>query len=201
MGKTKSAGKDRIKLAHWRQACREVLPVIKFSKNLLFNPAKIQAFGIRCSFNNIAKILNAFNCKWTVVTIDSAAEGSTLLTFIKNQGLECFTKPRADGCLEVSAVIQYSSLEEFLNKAAKNVSASVAAETVSQSVNRSKNKGKAVAVGAQASIDTLIDRGSEWLLGSTKAKAAKIVVNTVKSTFSFTFGISIEALFSRHHSR
>lgn len=91
--------------------------MIKFSKNLLFNPAKIQAFGIRCSFNNIAKILNAFNCKWAVVTIDSAAEGSTLLTFIKNQGLECFTKPRADGCLEVSAVIQYSSLEEFLNKA------------------------------------------------------------------------------------
>lgn len=56
--------------------------MIKFSKNLLFNPAKIQAFGIRCSFNNIAKILNAFNCKWAVVTIDSAAEGSTLLTFI-----------------------------------------------------------------------------------------------------------------------
>lgn len=33
------------------------------------------------------------------------------------------------------------------------------------------------------------------------AKAAKIIVKTVKNTFSFTFGISIETLFSRHHSR
>ena len=91
--------------------------MIKFSKNLLFNPAKIQAFGIKCSFNNIVKVMNAFNCEWAVVTIDSVVEGSALLTFIKNQGLECFSKPRADGHVEVSAVIQSSSLEEFLSEA------------------------------------------------------------------------------------
>ncbi len=83
----------------------------------------------------------------------------------------------------------------------KNVGVSTAAETISQNINRSKSKGKTAAVGAQAAIDTLVDRGSEWLVGSTKAKAAKIIVKTVKNTFSFTFGISIETLFSRHHSR
>ena len=83
----------------------------------------------------------------------------------------------------------------------KNVAVSTVAETISQNINRSKSKGKTAAVGVQAAIDTLVNRGSEWLVGSTKAKAAEIIVNTVKNTFSFTFGISIEALFSRHHSR
>ena len=83
----------------------------------------------------------------------------------------------------------------------KNVGVSTVAETINQNINRSKSKGKTAAVGAQAAIDTLVDRGSAWLVGSTKAKAAKIIVKTVKNTFSFTFGISIETLFSRHHSR
>ena len=45
------------------QACGEVLCVIKFTKNLLFNPAEIRISGIRCNFNNIAKISTIFDFK------------------------------------------------------------------------------------------------------------------------------------------
>lgn len=58
--------------------------MIKFTKNLLFNPAEICISGIRCNFDNIAKISTIFDFKWTEVTIDSVKEGSSLLEFVSN---------------------------------------------------------------------------------------------------------------------
>ena len=86
----------------------------------------------------------------------------------------------------------------------KNVGVSILAESVSQSNSNSKKAGKTAAIGTQATIDTLIDKGVGYLLRGTKAKAAKAakaVVRTVQQSFSFTFGLTIETLFSRSNSR
>lgn len=93
--------------------------MIRFSKNLFLNPASIQISGIPCSSNNIVKILNAFNCKWILATVDSAAEESALLTSIRDEGLTCFVKPRSAKFAEISAVIPHAAFEDFLNKAIK----------------------------------------------------------------------------------
>ena len=57
--------------------------MIKFSKMFFTNPAKIWISNIKCSFNNVVKIIKVFNCEWMTMTIDSIAEGSALLTFPK----------------------------------------------------------------------------------------------------------------------
>ena len=54
--------------------------MIKFSKMFFTNPAKIWISTIKCSFNNVVKIIKVFNCEWMTMTIDSIAEGSALLT-------------------------------------------------------------------------------------------------------------------------
>ena len=101
------------------QACGEVLLVIRFSKQFWLNPAKIWVSGIRCSFNNIVKISSVFDLKWIVVTIDSVTEGSSLLTFVKDQGLKYFARPCSIGYVEMSAVVPYPLFEDFLDKAIK----------------------------------------------------------------------------------
>ena len=93
--------------------------MIKFSKNLLLNPAEIRISGIKCSFNNIVKISTVFEFKWIVVTIDSVTEGSSLLTLVKDQGLKYFERPRSAGYVEISAVVPYLLFEDFLDKAIK----------------------------------------------------------------------------------
>ena len=93
--------------------------MIKFSKNLLLNPAEIRISGIKCSFNNIVKISNVFEFKWIVVTIDSVTEGSSLLTLVKDQRLKYFERPRSAGYVEISAVVPYLLFEDFLDKAIK----------------------------------------------------------------------------------
>lgn len=93
--------------------------MIKFSKNLLLNPAEIRISGIKCSFNNIVKISTVFEFKWIVVTIDSVKEESSLLTLVKDQGLKYFERPRSAGYVEISAVIPYLLFEDFLDKAIK----------------------------------------------------------------------------------
>ena len=93
--------------------------MIKFTKNLLLNPAEIRISGIKCSFNNIVKISTVFDFKWIVVTIDSVTEGSSLLTLVKNQGLKYFARPRSAGYVEISAVVPYPLFEDFLDKAIK----------------------------------------------------------------------------------
>lgn len=91
--------------------------MIRFSKQLWLNPAKIWISGIRCSFNNIVKISTVFDFKWVAVTIDSVAEGSSLLEFVKDQGLKYCASPRSGGYAEISAVVPYPLFEDFLDKA------------------------------------------------------------------------------------
>lgn len=93
--------------------------MIRFTKNFLLNPAEIRISGIRCSFNNIVKISTVFDFEWIAVTIDSVAEGSLLLEFVKDQGLKYFASPRSNGYAEISAVVPYSLLEDFLDKSIK----------------------------------------------------------------------------------
>ena len=91
--------------------------MIRFSKSLFVNPAKIWISGIECNFNNIAKIVNVFDCEWIAVTIDSVIEGSSLLTLMKDQGLKYFVRHRAADYVEVSAVIPHTLFEVILKKA------------------------------------------------------------------------------------
>ena len=93
--------------------------MIRFSKQLWLNPAKIWISGIRCSFNNIVKISTVFDFKWIAVTIDSVAEGSSLSEFVKDQGLKYCASPRSGGYAEISAVVPYPLFDDFLDKAIK----------------------------------------------------------------------------------
>ena len=79
----------------------------------------------------------------------------------------------------------------------KNVGVSIVAERFSQSNSNSKSIGKTAAIGTQAAIDTLIDKGAGYLLRGTKAKVAIAVVRTVRQTFSFAFGLTIEGVFKK----
>lgn len=89
----------------------------RLSKRFLLNPAKIRVSGIECSFNNIVKILDALNCKLTLVTFDSITKDSSLLTLIKDWGLKCFVKSRSAEYAEISAAVPDTLLKDFLNKA------------------------------------------------------------------------------------
>jgi len=91
--------------------------MIRFSKLLWLNPAKIWVSGIRCSFNNIVQITNVFDCKWVVVTMEPIKKESSLLTLIKKQGLKYFVKPCSAEYVEITAVIPYTRFEDFLDKA------------------------------------------------------------------------------------
>ena len=93
--------------------------MIKFTKNLLLNPAEIRISNINCSFNNIVKIASLFDFKWIIVTIDSVTEDSLLLTLVKNQGLKFFVKPRSPGLVEISTVAPYTLFSTFLDGAIK----------------------------------------------------------------------------------
>ena len=86
-------------------------------------------------------------------------------------------------------------------KIAKNVVVSTAAEVFSQRNDKNKSIGKTATIGVQTSIDTLIDSGTTYLLRGTKAKIATAVVRTVQQAFTFTFGFTIEKLFSRNNIR
>ena len=83
--------------------------MIKISKKLLLNPARIRVSGIKCNFENIAKIAGFFDCKWVVVTID--------YLLVKDKGLRYFSKHHAADYIEVSVVIPYSLFEDILEKA------------------------------------------------------------------------------------
>lgn len=91
--------------------------MVRFSKNLLLNPATIRVSGMDCSVDNIVKIVDMFHCKETVVTIDSATEESSLLAFVKAQGLKYFERPRSAEHAEISAIIPPSLFGDFLDKA------------------------------------------------------------------------------------
>ena len=91
--------------------------MIKFSKNLLLNPATIRVSGLDCSVSNIVKVVDVFHCKKMVVTIDSVTEESSLLVFMKTQGLKYFERSRSAKHAEISAIIPSSLFRAFLDKA------------------------------------------------------------------------------------
>lgn len=91
--------------------------MIKISKNILLNPAHIWVSGIKCNFENIAKIVIVLDCKWIVVTIDALTKDSSLLAFAKMEGLKYFQKQHSANYIEVSVVIPYYLFECILEKA------------------------------------------------------------------------------------
>lgn len=90
--------------------------MIRITKNILFNPAQIWVSGIKCNLKNIEKIAGIFDCKWIVMTIDSLSGDSSLLSFMKSQGLKHFLKQHSSDH-EVSVVIPYSLFDDVLEKA------------------------------------------------------------------------------------
>lgn len=91
--------------------------MVRFSKNLLLNPATIRVSGLDCSVNNIVKIVDVFHCKEMVVTVDSVTEESSLLVFMKTQGLKYFERSRSAEHAEISSIIPSSLFRAFLDKA------------------------------------------------------------------------------------
>ena len=91
--------------------------MVRFSKNLRLNPATIRVSGLDCSVNNIVKIVDVFHCKEMVVTVDSVTEESSLLVFMKTQGLKYFERPRSAEHAEISAIIPPPLFGDFLDKA------------------------------------------------------------------------------------
>lgn len=91
--------------------------MIRISKQLLFNPISFWISGIKCTASNISRLVNALNCKWIAMTIDSLSNDSLLLAYIKNQGLRIFVKQHVTNCYEVSVVLPNSLFEGVLEKA------------------------------------------------------------------------------------
>lgn len=91
--------------------------MIKFSKMFFTNPAKIWISNIKCSFNNVVKIIKVFNCEWMTMTTDSIAEGSALLTFVKKHNLEYAERHLSNCNIELSVLLPHTLLKEFLEKA------------------------------------------------------------------------------------
>ena len=104
----------------WRRLVGRCYAWLNLQKTFyLINPAEICISGIRCNFNNIAKISTIFDFKWTEVTIDSVKEGSSLLEFVKVQGLKYFIRHHSSGNIEMSVVVPCHLFEVFLDKAIK----------------------------------------------------------------------------------
>lgn len=82
--------------------------MIRFSKILFTNPAKIWLSGIECSYDNLIKIANIFECKWIALTIDSLPKKSRLLKFVKEQGLDYIVKQHSTNYMEASVVVPYN---------------------------------------------------------------------------------------------
>lgn len=91
--------------------------MIRFSKILFINPAKIWISGIACSYDNIIKISNIFECNWIALTIDSLLEKSPLFAFIKAHGLKYFVKQHLNDYMEISVVVPYGLFADILEKA------------------------------------------------------------------------------------
>lgn len=91
--------------------------MIRFSKILFLNLAKIWISGVKCSYDNIIKIANIFDWKWIALTIDSVTEESPLLKFVKNQKLKYSVKQRSTNYIEISVVVPHDLFECILEEA------------------------------------------------------------------------------------
>lgn len=99
--------------------------MIRFSKILFLNPARIGISGVKCSYDNIIKIANIFDWKCIVLTIDSVTEESPLLKFIKNHKLKYSVKKRSTNYMEISVVVPHDLfncvLEEAISEDPENI--------------------------------------------------------------------------------
>lgn len=91
--------------------------MIKISKNLLFNPIQIRISGVKCNSRNITKVVNVFNYKRVMVTIDSLTKDSSLLSLIKKKGLEYFVNRQSVNYVELSVIVPYFLFEDILGDA------------------------------------------------------------------------------------
>lgn len=91
--------------------------MIRFSKNTFTNPAQIWISNIKCSYENLIKIVDIFDCKWITLTVDSVTEGSPFLTWIAKQRVKYFPKQHSEGYMEVSVIMPYNLLGSVLEKA------------------------------------------------------------------------------------
>lgn len=91
--------------------------MIRFSKILVMNPAKIWISGVKCSYDNMIKLANIFDCKWISLTIDSVTEESPLLKFIKNRELKYSVRQHSTNHMEISVAVQYDLFKYILKKA------------------------------------------------------------------------------------
>lgn len=91
--------------------------MIRFSKNLFLNPARIWIDNVKCSYDNIIKIVSIFEWKWIVLTVDSVTEESSLLKFVKNQKLEYFVKHSSTDYIEISVMVPHDLFDCILEKA------------------------------------------------------------------------------------
>lgn len=91
--------------------------MIRFSKNFFMNPAKIWISGIKCSYDNMIKIADVFDCKWISLTIDSVTEESSLLKLIKDQKFEYSVRQHSTNYMEISVMMPYDSFKYVLKKA------------------------------------------------------------------------------------
>lgn len=91
--------------------------MIRFSKILFLNQAKIWISGVKCSYDNVIKIANIFDWKWIALTIDSVTEESPLLRFVKNQKLKYSVKQRSTNYIEISVVVSQDLFSCILKEA------------------------------------------------------------------------------------
>lgn len=91
--------------------------MIRFSKILFTNPAHICVSGIKCSHDNIIKMVNIFDHKYILLTVDSVTEESSLLTFIKSQSVKYSVKQHTAEYMEISVVVPCDLFSLILEKA------------------------------------------------------------------------------------
>lgn len=91
--------------------------MIRFSKILFMNPARIWISGVKCNYDNIIKITNLFNWERIGLTIDSVTEESRLLEFIKNLNLKYSLKEHSNNYMEIFVVVPCDLLNCVLEKA------------------------------------------------------------------------------------
>ncbi len=98
--------------------------MIRISKILFINPAKVWISGIECNYDNIIKITDVFDLKYIILGIDSLAEDSSLLKFIKEEDLKyCIKKDSAyfEMYVEVPYNLFKCILREAVNEDPENI--------------------------------------------------------------------------------
>ena len=90
--------------------------MIRISKILFINPAQIWISGIECCYDNIIKITDIFDFKYIVLGIDSLAEDSSLLKFLKEEDLKYCIIKKDSAYFEMLVEVPYNLFKCILRK-------------------------------------------------------------------------------------